>query len=121
MPGEVASYTQETAYNPKNILAGGTYTTRKVTIISGQNLTAGAVLGKITASGKFNLSLAAAGDGSQTPDMILAQDCDASAGDVEAIAYETCQVNGNALTFGTGHTIASTREGLRDKGILIDD
>lgn len=121
MAYENASYGQESAYNPKNILAGGTYTTRKVTIISGQNLVAGAVLGKITASGKFNLSLAAAGDGSQSPDMVLAQDCNASGGDKEAIAYETAQVVGSALTLGASHTIASIRETLRDKGILIDD
>ena len=121
MPYEQASYTQETAYNPKNILAGGTYTTRKITVISGQNLVAGAVLGKITASSKFNLSLSAAVDGSQAPDMVLAQDCDATGGDKEAIAYETAQVVGSGLTLGAGHTIASIREGLRDKGILIDD
>lgn len=121
MANEQAGYTQETAYNPKNILAGGTYTTRKVTIITGQNLVAGAVLGKITASGKFNLSLSAAVDGSQTPNMVLAQDIDATAADKEAIAYETAQVVGTALVLGTAHTIASIREGLRDAGILIDD
>lgn len=121
MPYDTASYAQETAYNPKNILAGGTYTTRKVTILSGQNLVAGAVLGKITASSKHILSLSAAADGSQTPDMVLAQDCDASGGDKEAIAYETAQVVGSALTLGAAHTIASIREGLRVKGIVIDD
>ena len=37
---------------------------RKITVLSGQNLTRGAVLGKITASGKYILSLSAAVDGS---------------------------------------------------------
>lgn len=123
MAYEQAGYAQEAAYVPKNLLSGGTHTTRKVTIISGQNLTAGAVLGKITASSKYNLSLLAAADGSQTPDMVLAHDVDASAGDKEAIAIETCTAGlvSTALTIGTGHTLASIREGLRAKGLPIDD
>ncbi|MCT2398521.1 head decoration protein [Novosphingobium mangrovi (ex Huang et al. 2023)] len=116
-----ASYSAETPFAPSQILAGGSYTTRVVTIISGQNLEAGAVLGKITASSKYNLSLSAAADGSETPDLILLQDADASGGDIEALALETGQVNADALTVGTGHTIASIREGLRGKGITIDD
>ena len=41
-----ASYTQETPVANNNIIAGGTYTTRKVTIASG-NLVAGTVIGMI--------------------------------------------------------------------------
>ncbi|AMK18706.1 head decoration protein [Sphingobium sp. MI1205] len=222
MAYEQADYSQETPYSPKHLLASGPYTTRKVTILSGQNLVAGAVIGAIalgavtvtpgaavsatpagtpgngsigtvtsdagaqegtyqvviiepaanggtyevtlpdgtvdgtgvigqayngsinftladgstdfvagdripvvvdyaTGSGKYKLSLAAAVDGSETPDMVLAYDCDASGGDTEAIAYETANVVAGALTLGTGHTVASIREGLRLKGILIDD
>lgn len=221
MPYEQADYSQETPYSPKHLLASGPYTTRKVTILSGQNLVAGAVIGAIAlgavtvtpgaavsasggtpgngsigtvtadsgaqegtyqvviiepganvgtfevirpdgtldgtgvvavayngsinftladgatdfvagdripvvvdyaaGSGKYKLSLAAAVDGSETPDMVLAYDADASGGDLEAIAYETANVVAGALTLGTGHTVASIREGLRLKGILIDD
>ncbi len=70
---------------------------------------------------KHILSLAAATDGSQTPNYVLAQDVDASGGDTEAIAYETATVIASALTLGTGHTVASIREGLRRRGIKIDD
>lgn len=221
MAYEQADYSQETPYSPKHLLASGPYTTRKVTILSGQNLVAGAVIGAIAlgavtvtpgaavsasggtpgngsigtvtadsgaqegtyqvviiepganvgtfevirpdgtldgtgvvavayngsinftladgatdfvagdripvvvdyaaGSGKYKLSLAAAVDGSETPDMVLAYDADASGGDLEAIAYETANVVAGALTLGTGHTVASIREGLRLKGILIDD
>lgn len=221
MAYEQAGYRQETPYSPKHLLASGSYTTRKVTILSGQTLLAGAVLGAIAlgavtvtpgaavsasggtpgngsigtitadsgaqegtyqvviiepgtnvgtfevirpdgtldgtgtvavayngsinftladgatdfvagdripvvvdyaaGSGKYKLSLAAAVDGSETPDKVLAYDVDASGGDVEAIVYETANVVAGALTLGTGHTIASIREGLRLKGILIDD
>ena len=77
------------------------------------------MLGKITASGKYLLSLSAASDGSQTPDLILAEDVDATAADVKALAYARGDFAAAALTLGTGHTVASITEGLRAKGITI--
>lgn len=71
------------------------------------------------ANGEYKLSASAANDGSQTPDLILAEDCNATAGDKTALAYERGDFNANALTLGTGHTVASIREGLRAKGITI--
>lgn len=91
----------------------------KVTLLSGQNLAMGAVLGKITASGKYTLSTAAAGDGSQVPSVILAHDCDASAGDRECLVYERGTFNQDALTLGAGHTASSIRDGLRGLGIYL--
>ncbi len=70
---------------------------------------------------KYLKSIAAAVDGSQVPCMVLAQDCDATAADKEAIFYETGQLIGSGLTLGAGHTIASIREGLRRQGLVIDD
>ena len=70
-------------------------------------------------SGKYLLSLAAAVDGSQVPDAILAEDCDASGGDKEAMVYERGDFIEDALTIGTGHTAATIREGLRTKGIFM--
>lgn len=90
-----------------------------VTIESGQDLSAGAVLGKITASGKFVLSLAAASDGSETPIAILAEDCDASAADVEATAYFSGDFAQAALTLGTGHTVASIMWGLVARQVYL--
>lgn len=111
----------ETPLNPAGILAGNTDLAagRKVTLLSGQNLVAGAVLGKITSGGKYVLSLSASADGSQTPDMILAEDCDASGGDKECLAYFRGDFDENRLTIGTGHTADSIREGLRGKGITL--
>lgn len=70
-------------------------------------------------SGKFLSSLAAAADGSQIPDAVLAEDCDASAGDKEALAFFRGDFREDGITFGTGHTAASVREVLRDKGINL--
>lgn len=105
-----------------NLLAGERAPiARQITLISGQNLARGAVLGKITASGKYTLSLSASADGSQTPDLILAEDTDASSADVVTVAYEAGVFNENELDIGTGHTADSIREGLRAKGIYLVD
>ncbi len=68
-------------------------------------------------SGKYKLSAAAATDGSQIPDCILAVDTDASAADVATMAYFRAQVDDSKVVLGSGHTAASIREGLRLKGI----
>lgn len=95
--------------------------TRAVVISSGTAaLTRGAVLGRITTSGEYTLSLSASSDGSQTPIAILAdEEVDATSADVGATVYLTGQFNPAHLTFGTGHTAASTRDGLRDLSIFI--
>ncbi len=114
---------QSDAYDPDRLLAGNAHLLNgeKVTIITGQNLLRGAVIGKITASSKYNLSLSAAVDGSEVPDLILAEDCDASGGDKEALAYMRGDFNSNRITIGTAHTLASIKEGLRVKGIILID
>ncbi|NOT09676.1 MAG: head decoration protein [Gemmatimonadales bacterium] len=70
-------------------------------------------------SGKVKLSAAAAVDGSAIPDLILAEACDASAGDKEALVYTRGDFNQNSLTFGAGHTAATVRDILRAKGINL--
>lgn len=108
------------SFTPDQLHAGDfPIRTLDVTIASGQNLTRGALLGKITASGKYVLSLSAAADGSQTPVAILAEDVDATAGDKDGIAYISGDFNEDAITYGTSHTAASVREGLRDLNIYL--
>lgn len=107
-------------FTPDRLIAGeDDLLSRKVTIASGQNLVRGAVVGKITADGKYILSLSDAVDGSQTPDAILAMDTDATSADKEAMAYFAGRFNESALTIGAAHTAASIREGLRQKGIHL--
>lgn len=116
-----ASFATEGAYSPDALVAGNheLLVGRKVTIITGQVLTRGTVLGKITASSKYNKSLSAAADGSQVPDLILAEDVDATAADVTVLAYARGDFTTNALAIGAGHTAASIAEGLRAKGITL--
>lgn len=120
MVAMVAGFTSQGAYAPEQaLLVSDEVVTRQITLLAGQNLKRGSVLGKITASGKYVLSLTASVDGSQVPAVILADDTDATAGDKVTIAYFQATVDENALTFGAAHTAASTREALRDFGILL--
>ena len=118
--GHAAGITDQGEYKPCNLLAGEyPRIERIITIASGSNLTKGAVLGRITASGKFILSAAGASDGSETPDAILAERIDASAEDKQAVVYFSGEFNENALTLGTGHTLDSIRASFRLKGIFL--
>lgn len=102
-----------------NLIAGDDPTFgEKGTLVSGQNLVRGALVGRITTGGKYTLALSASADGSQTPIAILAQDCDASAADKECIVYMKGTFNTNAITLGTGITLSTaTKHALRALGI----
>jgi hypothetical protein len=70
-------------------------------------------------SGKYVLSLAAATNGSQVPDLVLAEDTDASAADKATVAYYSGRFIESALVLGAGQTADGVREGLRAKGIQL--
>jgi hypothetical protein len=67
--------------------ANGQRSRDTVTVISGQNLKAGTVVGKITASGKYTAVTAAAADGSQNGVAIVIYPVDATAGDTKAAVH----------------------------------
>lgn len=104
-----------------NLIAGSNHQTisRSITLLSGQNVVRGTVLGIVTASGKYAISTAAASNGSQTPKAIAVEDCDATGGDKTLAVYIAGEFNENEITLGAGHTVASIREGLRDNGIFL--
>lgn len=82
------------------------YHVDKVTVLSGQNLVAGAVVGKVTASGKFvAYDNAGTDDGRRTAAGILVADCNASAADVttaRVLLRGPAVVNKNDLTWAAG-------------------
>lgn len=107
-------------YIPDQLIAGvANLVTDSVTVLSGQVLQRGAVLGKITASGKYILSLSAAVDGSQSPSAIAVDYIDATAGDVIAGVYLAGEFNGAALTLGTGITLAAATAAFRPLSIYV--
>lgn len=99
--------------SPEQLVTDGT-----LTLIAGQNLSRGALLGKITASGKLTLSLNASSDGSQNPYAILAENCNAVADSICAV-YLAGEFDQGQVIFGTGQTIANTKDALRVLGIFL--
>ena len=94
--------------------------TAKVTL-TGVDAARGTVLGRITASGLFTTALAAANDGSEAPLVILAEDADASGGDVDATVWIAGDFNGDLLTYGAGHTADTVRAALIGTPIFVRD
>lgn len=116
-----AGFTDYTSVAPDNLLAGdGETFADKGTLITGQNLKRGALLGRITATGKYTLALSASSDGSQTPVVILAEDCDATSADKECLVYKAGTFNINAIILGTGIVLdTATRHALRGLDIFF--
>jgi hypothetical protein len=66
--------------------APGTLSRDEITVLSGEDLTAGTLLGKVTASGKYvAYDDAGTDDGRRTAVGILTADCDATGGDTLAV------------------------------------
>lgn len=108
------------AFLPDQLIAGThQLVTDTVTVASGQVVARGAVLGMITASGKYTLALSASADGSQNPSVIAADNIDASAGDVLGGVYIAGEFNGNALVLGAGITLAAAKTAFRPLSIYV--
>ena len=97
--------------------ANGTISRETVTLISGQDLEAGSVLGKITASSKYTLMVPGAGDGSEVAAAILWDTVDASLADkTVVITFRHAEVTQAALNYGaaTAPQIVTARAELKD-------
>ena len=88
--------------------------TSSVTLAGGQGvLKKGAVLGKVTADGKYKLVDKNAADGSQIASVVLAEDVDTSAGDQPAVVYTQGIFNYDVLYVAAGDTVEAHKEELR--------
>lgn len=82
---------------------GESISREKVTLISGQNLKVGAVLGLITASGKYTLHDAGASDGSEAAAAVLLVDTNATSADASTlILARLAEVKGDLLVWRAG-------------------
>lgn len=97
--------------------------TKPVTVLSGQSVVKGQLMGRITASGKYRACNSGLVDGAQVCDAIMAFDVDASAADAPGIVYLTGDFNRNALTIATspaaGDTVAAHEQEARERGIFF--
>jgi len=115
---------QHDTFVPDQLLSGPLQVVSDtVTIFTGSAATykRGTVLGVVTASGKYTLSVATATDGSQVPKAILADDADATAADVLAGVYLMAEINQNRITFDPSWTLATLKTALRPYGIFLRD
>ncbi len=112
--------TEET-YTPDNLIAGDfPLVDGEVTIVSGQTLARGTLIGKITATGKYKICDSASDDGSENPKGILAAAVDAASADVaHAPYYLAGTFNEDAVVFGGSDTAETHRDALRDLSIFL--
>jgi hypothetical protein len=83
----------------------GSISRETITVLSGQTLEAAAVLGKVTASGKYKALDPAAVDGSEAAAGILYDAVDSSVADAEGVAIvRLAEVNAAELVWPTGIT-----------------
>lgn len=83
----------------------GDISRENITVVSGQVLLAGAVIGKITSSGKYKEFDPAAVDGSENAAAVLIFDADASGGDTEkAVVERLSEINQSLLVWKSGIT-----------------
>jgi len=105
--------------------ANGHRSRETVTILSGQNLKAGAVVGIVTASGKYKIAdnVTPASDGSQTAKAVLLEDVDASAADKPGLVLRRdAEVKVGALNYMAGASAgnkASLHGHLATEGIIV--
>lgn len=108
--------------SPDNLIAGPSDVIAvEATIASGAGkLGRGTVLGKITASGKCKIvNSGGDNDGTKIAYAILAEDVDATSGDVVTSAYVAGEFAEDALTFGGSDDADDHRFAMQAIGLII--
>lgn len=97
-------------YTPDDLIAGSfPIDTQAETIASGEEIKRGSVLGRVTATKKLKVSVAAAEDGSKIPVFIAIHDLGELAADLETPVYKAGAFRASRLVLGEGHTVDSVR------------
>lgn len=95
--------------------ANGTRSREPVTIVSGQNLSAGTVVGKITASGKYAAYDNTANTGIEVAAGVLYADVDATAADKSGFIIDCdAEVIGSKLVWHANNDAAAKTAGKAD-------
>lgn len=109
-------------YSPDNLIAGTfPIADGDGTILTGQTLVRGTVLAKDSGNADklVVVDTANALASIKLPHSILAEDVDASAGDVVAPVYLAGEFNEDSLVFGGTDTADTHRDALRDLSIFL--
>lgn len=114
--------------NYDGLVAGQFRTVTDVeTLLSGENVSRGGVLGKVTASGKLKLLDKNATDGSENPFAVAAQAVDATGGDENISCYLSGEFASDKLSFVSGTVYGDVKDAMRTlcmyvkvPGVLVD-
>lgn len=112
-------FTDQGVTKEDNLIAGEFPRVSILATITGGKYERGAILGKITTSGKCTSCTSAATDGSKEIYGILAETVDASTEDKQAVVYLSGEFNSTALSVGEGYTVAGLIDTLRTKSIFV--
>lgn len=116
----IPEYTTGTSYTPDNLVAKNDTVTREVTLADDVTYARGTVLGMITSTGVYTLSLTASSDGSEVPRAVLARAVSSYDDATErALVYVAGTLKAEELTYGTGHDFDSCLEPFNDVGIYL--
>ena len=102
--------------------ANGQRSRENITVVSGQDLVAGAVVGKITATGKYAVYDNGASDGSEAAAGVLLEAVDATDADkAGAIIIRDAEVDGDLLNWGSndGTGVTAGIADLLALGIIV--
>ena len=111
-----------TTFVPDQLIAGNLQQVTDTVKIGGATLLMrGAVLGQVTASEEYVLSVKTATDGSEIPCAILVDVADPSGGSVEGGVYEMGIFNQNRIIFDNSWTLAELKMALRPYSIFLRD
>lgn len=106
---------------PDQLIAGTLQLVTDSGIITGGTYKRGTVLGVVTASGKYTLSVKTATDGSENPVAILVDNVDASTADQNGGLYLMGEFNQNHIIIDASWTMAAIKTALRPLAIFLKD
>jgi len=113
--------TAQATFVPDQLIAGNEkLVTDDITIGASQTLVRGSVVGLVTATGQYVLSVASATDGSQIPSAIMVDAVTTAAGaTATGPAYLKGEFNSNYMSFDTSWTVATLKAALRPFAIFV--
>ncbi|MCU8822780.1 head decoration protein [Klebsiella quasipneumoniae] len=106
---------------PDQLIAGTLQLVTDTGIITGGTYKRGTVLGMVSASGKYKLSVKTATDGSETPVAILVDNVDAATADQNGGLYLMGEFNQNHIIFDNSWAIPALKTALRPLAIFLKD
>ncbi|MEK0246594.1 head decoration protein [Raoultella sp. BAC10a-01-01] len=112
---------ESSLFLPDQLIAGTLQLVTDTGIITGGTYKRGTVLGMVTASGKYKLSVKTATDGSEIPVAILVDNVDASTADQNGGLYLMGEFNQNHIIFDNSWAIPALKTALRPLAIFLKD